>query len=121
MAERVNYYSGYQIKEILTQGKASVSWVVLPDGSKIPVEECRIVVSFVEESAHLVNLLTEGNIKLDLHQEYDRKRAVLARLSHPYFSLPGFPRLCRHGPVAEGTVCKACEKDKADALRRLGD
>lgn len=76
----------------------------------------------IEESAHLVNLLTEGDRKLDIHQEQDRRRAVLNRLAHPYFELPGFPIVCRHGPLGPETAwrCKECEKDMEDALKRLG-
>lgn len=81
--------------------------------------DCRVVIEPIQESAHLTNLLREGDHKLDIHQEQERRRAVLVRLANPYFSLPGFDKVCRHGPV-KGHRCEACDKDKLDALKRLG-
>lgn len=112
-------YSGIRVREILSGGRPCNSWVVLPDGSKVNLVDCKVVIEPIQESAHLVNLLMEGDRKLDIHQEQDRRRAVLSRLTNPYFSLPGFDKVCRHGPV-KGKTCKICDKDKLDALKRLG-
>lgn len=95
--------------------------MILPDGSRVALEDCKVELIRLEESAHLVNLMAEGDHKLEIHQEYDRRRAVLHRLANPYFELRDFPRVCRHGPLKDATsLCPECEKDKLDALRRLG-
>lgn len=80
-----------------------------------------MTIAFVEESGHLTDLMAEGIIKLDYNAELDRQRAFLSRLANPYFSLPGFPKVCRHGAVPLEGQCVLCEKDKVDALRRLGN
>lgn len=96
--------------------------MILPDGSRVALEDCKVELVKIEESAHLVNLLAEGDRKLEIHQEQDRRKAVLTRLANPYFELPGFEVVCRHGPLGPETdwQCKECEKDREDALKRLG-
>lgn len=93
--------------------------MILPDGSSIPLAECKVTVQAVDRSIHVSNLLAEGSIKLSLNQEQDRRRVIFQRLTNPYFSLPGFPKVCRHGPLPEDQDCPICEKDKQDALRRF--
>ena len=71
-------------------------------------------------SPHLASLLLEGPIRLDSEQERKRQAALFNRLVNPYFSLPGFARVCRHGPLEEDGKCRMCERDKKDAMWLLG-